>query len=43
MPSEDETLPSLPPELQAEFDEWEQVSDEDMRKFEAAEGANDNG
>lgn len=40
---EEEKLPSVPPELQAEFDNWEALSDETMRKFEAAEGANGNG
>ncbi len=31
---EEETLLPVPPELQAEFDEWEAISDETMRKFE---------
>ncbi len=35
MSLEDETLSPVPPELQAEFDEWEAISDETMRKFEA--------
>ncbi len=33
----EETLPTISPELQGEFDEWEQASEEDMRKFEAGE------
>ena len=37
MSLEDETLPSVPSKLQAEFDEWEAISDETRRKFEAGE------
>lgn len=31
-------FPPISPELQAEFGFWDQVSDETMRRFEAAEG-----
>lgn len=31
-------FPPISPELQAEFDAWEEISNESMRRFEAAEG-----
>lgn len=31
-------FPSVSPELQAEFDAWEELSAESMKKFEATEG-----
>jgi len=31
-------FPPISPELQAEFDAWEEISTETMRRFEAAEG-----
>lgn len=34
---QDDTVLPLTPEMQAEFDEWDQASDEDMRKFEEGE------
>lgn len=31
-------FPPISPELQAEFDAWEEISNETMQSFEAAEG-----
>lgn len=31
-------FPPISSELQAEFDAWEEISDETMRRFESAEG-----
>ncbi len=31
-------FPPVSPELQAEFDAWDEISEESMKKFEATEG-----